>query len=128
MGFKSGTEKWQILCDSSFVVVPSEWYETFGLTVIEAYAAGKCVVASRIGGLPYVVEEGQSGELLEAGNADGLRKKVLRLWAQAAEIERMGRYARRLAETKYSPEQNFVLLRHILSDAVSKRRLERRIA
>jgi glycosyltransferase involved in cell wall biosynthesis len=127
-GFKSGAEKWRILRDSAFVVVPSECYETFGLSALEAYTAGKCVIASRLGALPYIVEEGRSGLLFRAGDVGELSEMIRRLWSQPEEIEEMGRYARGLAETKYTPEENFALLRQILMGAVSRHWFERRIA
>lgn len=127
-GFKSGAEKWRILRDSAFVVVPSECYETFGLSALEAYTAGKCVIASRLGALPYIVEDGRSGLLFRAGDVDELSEMIRRLWSQPEEIEEMGRFARGLAETKYTPEENVAMLRQILMGAVSRRWFERRIA
>lgn len=128
LGFKSGSEKWRLLRDSAFVVVPSECYETFGLAALEAYAVGKCVIASRLGALPYVVEQGRSGLLFTAGDANELSETVRRLWSATEEIERMGRYARELVETKYGPDENFQVLRAILTDAVTRQWFERRTA
>lgn len=128
LGFKSGTEKWQILRDSAFVVVPSECYETFGLSVLEAYTTGKCVIASRLGALGYIIEDGRSGLLFKAADITELSETIRRLWSQPEEIEGMGRYARGLAETKYTPEENFAMLRRILSGAISRQWFERRIA
>jgi glycosyltransferase involved in cell wall biosynthesis len=115
VGFKSGQEKWDLLRGSLFVVIPSEWYETFCLIVLEAYAAGKAVLAARIGSLPYVVEEGETGALFEAGNSDDLAAKTSAMMLRADELRLMGRRGRQLAETKYSPEQNYRQLMDIFS-------------
>jgi len=107
LGFQSGKDKWQLLADSLFVVVPSECYETFGLVVLEAYAVGKPVLASNLGSLPYVVENGKSGMLFEPGNVEDLVKKVKHLIADPSGVASMGFHARGLAETKYSPDQSY---------------------
>jgi glycosyltransferase involved in cell wall biosynthesis len=59
------------------MLVPSRWYETASRTVIEAYAAGVPVLASRIGALPEVVDNGKTGFLLEPGDPEA--------WTRAAE-------------------------------------------
>ncbi len=121
VGFKSGQEKWDLLRGSLFVVIPSEWYESFCLIVLEAYAAGKAVVASRIGSLPYVVEEGETGALFEAGNSDDLAAKASAMMSRADELRRMGRSGRQLVETRYSPEQNYRQLLDIFSSIAPAR-------
>ncbi len=121
VGFKSGQEKWDLLLGSLFVVIPSEWYETFCLVVLEAYAAGKAVLASRLGSLPYVVEQGETGRLFEAGNSDDLAAKASEMMERADELQRMGRCGRQLAETKYSPEQNYRRLMDIFSSVAPAR-------
>ena len=115
VGFVSGKDKWQLLTDSLFVVLPSECYETFGIVVLEAYAAGKPVVASNLGSLPYVVEDGKSGILFEPGHAEDLIEKVNHLLANPSEIAAMGLYARELAEMKYSPDRSYQTLLNIAS-------------
>lgn len=128
VGFKGGAEKWDILRNSSCVVLPSECYETFGLSALEAYAAGKPVIASRLGALPFVVEDGKSGLLFEAGNRAELRAKIRDLLAHPLEIERMGRYGRKLVDTKYQPSASYRRLADIFASAMSLANGQRRIA
>jgi glycosyltransferase involved in cell wall biosynthesis len=113
LGFKSGDEKWQLLRNSLCLVVPSEWYENFPVTVLEAFMASKPVIATRMGGLPYIVEDGQSGLLFEAGQVDQLVRKVQQLADDPAATQRMGACGRRLSETKYGPEQGYMNLMNI---------------
>ena len=115
LGFKSGEEKWQLLRNSLCSVVPSEWYENFPVTVLEAYMAAKPVVASRMGGLPYIVEDGQSGLLFEAGKVGELVQKIQSLVDDPAGAVRMGACGRRLSETKYGPEQGYSNLMKVFS-------------
>ncbi len=115
LGFKSGDEKWQLLRKSLCLIVPSEWYENFPVTVLEAFMAAKPVVAARIGGLPYIVEDGQSGLLFEPGKADQLAKQVQRLADDPASAARMGVLGRTLSETTYGPDQGYSNLMNIFS-------------
>jgi glycosyltransferase involved in cell wall biosynthesis len=115
LGFKSGDEKWQLLRNSLCLVVPSEWYENFPVTVLEAFMAAKPVVAARMGGLPYIVEDGQSGLLFESGKPEELAQKIQRLVEDPAAAARMGVRARNLSETKYGPEQGYSNLMNIFS-------------
>jgi len=115
LGFKSGEEKWQVLRNSLCLVVPSEWYENFPVTVLEAFMAAKPVVAARMGGLPYIVEDGQSGLLFDSGKVEHLAKQIQRLADDPAGAVRMGERARHLSETKYGPEQGYSNLMNIFS-------------
>ncbi len=115
LGFKSGEEKWQLLRNSLCLVVPSEWYENFPVTVLEAFMAAKPVIASRMGGLPYIVEDGQCGLLFEAGKVNELIQKIQYLVDDPANATRMGACGRRLSETKYGPEQGYSNLMAIFS-------------
>ena len=107
VGFRSGQEKWQLLRSSAFVIVPSECYENFPVVVLEAYTAGKPVVASDLGGLPYIVDDGRSGLLFESGNVEDLVGKIRHLARAPSEAASMGNYARQLVEAKYGPEQSY---------------------
>jgi glycosyltransferase involved in cell wall biosynthesis len=115
LGFKSGEEKWQILRGSRCLVVPSEWYENFPVTVLEAYMAAKPVIAARMGGLPYIVEDGHSGLLFEAGKALDLARAIRFLFDDSAAALRMGASGRELSETKYGPEAGYANLMKIFS-------------
>jgi glycosyltransferase involved in cell wall biosynthesis len=125
VGFKSGEEKWELLRNSLFMVVPSEFYEICPITILEAYAAGKPVIAADIGGVPYVVENGKSGMLFRSGSVTDLAAKVRYLIERPAEIDAMGRYGRHLAETMYGPDQAYKSLMGIF-DKVSRSSAESR--
>ena len=128
VGFKSGEEKWQLLRNSACAVLPSESYETFGLSALEAYAAGKPVVASRLGALPFVVENHRSGLLFQPGDHVDLVQKLRHLLARPSETERMGRYGRMLVDTKYRPLESYKKLKDIFAAAMASRDGRRKIA
>ena len=64
---------------SSFGLLPSVCPETFGIVVIEAMSMGKPVIASRIGGLPDIIIDGENGFLVPPGNAIALQQSMQRL-------------------------------------------------
>jgi glycosyltransferase involved in cell wall biosynthesis len=84
-------------------LVPSICQETFGLVALEAMAAGKPVIASRIGGLPEVVIDGQTGVLVEPGDAGALKSAIERLLAAPHSRAQMGTQGR-LHSEEYLPE------------------------
>lgn len=79
------------------VVVPSVWFETFGLVAAEAMATGIPVIASRIGALAELIEDGVDGLLFEPGDACDLAEKMNWLWDQPAVGREMGVRAREKA-------------------------------
>jgi glycosyltransferase involved in cell wall biosynthesis len=86
-----------------FAVVPSLCFETFNLSCAEAMAHGVPVLASRIGGLPEVVDDLENGLLFEAGNVEALAENMSRLWDDTQTIARLGAAARRKAVEEFSP-------------------------
>jgi glycosyltransferase involved in cell wall biosynthesis len=79
--------------------------EGIPLTVIEGMAASLPVVATKVGGLPEVVEDGGTGWLAPSGDAAGLAERVLRLSADPGLRMQMGRRGRERAETLFSEQQ-----------------------
>jgi glycosyltransferase involved in cell wall biosynthesis len=76
-----------------FGLVPSIWAEPFGIVALEAMAAGRPVIASRIGGLADLVADGETGLLVPHGDPAALRQAMARLLADPSLRERMGRAA-----------------------------------
>ena len=103
----------QRMSAATALVLPSIWYENFPRTLVEALGAGLPVIASRIGALACLIEEGQTGLLFEAGNAKDLAERLT--WAEAHpdEMARMGRRAREVFEAQFTPERNLTQLQEI---------------
>lgn len=83
------------------VCQPSRWEEAFGWVITEAMASSKPVVATRVGGIPEIVEEGESGFLVDRGDSLALAERILLLLADPSLRERMGRTGRRKVEEKF---------------------------
>ena len=78
LGYKTGKELTDLVSNAYFVIVPSEWYENNPMTIIEAYSVGTPVIGARIGGIPEIVVDGQTGFQFESGNVAALRNTVLK--------------------------------------------------
>lgn len=79
-------------------LVPSIWPEPFGIVVIEAMASGRPVIASRIGGIPDIIRDGETGLLVAPGDAAELRAAIQRLISNAELRDKLGRAAQLQAE------------------------------
>ena len=79
--------------EARMTVLPSE-YEAFGLVLLESLAAGTPVVASRVGGIPEVVEDGKAGLLVPPKSPTALAEAIGRLWVDRDLARRLGEYGR----------------------------------
>jgi len=93
----------RMLASARALIVPSRWYEVFPRIVAEAYALGVPVVASRLGSLAEIVHDGETGLLVEPGDAGDLASALRRLAADPGEAARLGEEARREYERSLSP-------------------------
>jgi len=93
VGWKSAEEIREYYDRCAFLVVPSLWYEVFGLVILEAAQHRKPTIASRIGGIPEVLEDGKQGLLVAAGNVEQLAQRIAWLAEHPNEQRRMGNNA-----------------------------------
>ena len=107
VGFQSGDDLWDLVRGSLCTVLPSEWYETFGLTIIESFACGVPVVASQIGGIPEVIDDQIDGRLFPSGNVEALRDALAWMHTHRREAVEMGQSGRRKVEAQFSPERHY---------------------
>lgn len=105
-----------------FLVFPSELYETFGLAIIEAFACGVPVLASNLGVMQELVEDGRTGLIFRVGDPQDLAAKVTRAWENPDTMRQFGINARAEYESKYTAEQNYKILLNIYRDAISRSR------
>jgi glycosyltransferase involved in cell wall biosynthesis len=106
-------EVFSLMQKAHVLVFPSEGYECFPMTIAEAFACGLPVLASRLGAMEEIVEDGRTGLLFEPGNAEDLAEKVAWAWGHPKELEEMGREARREYEAKYTAERNYEMIMEI---------------
>ena len=110
----------QAMCEASYLVVPSLWYENFPRTIVEAFACGLPVIASGHGALAEIVEDGVTGLLFEPGNAGALAEVLS--WAEThpVEMQAMGQNAFDVYQDRYSPAVNFKILMNIYQEAINE--------
>ncbi len=113
LGMRSREEVLYFLKNALFLIFPSEWYEGFPMIIAEAFSCGLPVIASRLGAMAEIVEDGRTGLLFEPGNPEDLAAKVEWAWAHPPEMRRMGRAARQEFEQKYTAEKNYQMLMQI---------------
>jgi glycosyltransferase involved in cell wall biosynthesis len=99
--------------EAAFLVFPSTWYETFGMTLAEAFACGTPALGSRLGAVQEIIDDGTTGMHFTAGDAGDLAEKAAWAWQHASEMEAMGKACRRAYETHYTAENNYSLLMKI---------------
>lgn len=78
VGYRAGVELSNLIEGASFSISPSIWHENMPFSITEAFAAGTPVVGTRIGGIPELVLEGNTGLLAEPGDVASLGKAMLR--------------------------------------------------
>lgn len=120
LGYKKGEGLKEEIRKSMFVVLPSECYENNPRTVIEAFALGKPVIGSRIGGIPELVQDGKTGFAFEPGNVEDLRDKIKYLIDSPDKISQMGGNARKFVEKELNPEKHYKRLMKIYQLAIEK--------
>lgn len=85
VGFKQGDELERLISGAAFACCPSVWRENMPYSIVEALAEGTPVVGSRIGGIPEIVIEGETGWLAEPGNAASLSEALIHALATAVD-------------------------------------------
>jgi len=103
-GFQTGKKLFDIVRNCLFLVLPSEGYENCPMSVLEAFAYGKPVIGSRIGGIPEQITHGYNGYLFEPGNVQQLSKLIGKCFSDKEHTIQMGKNAWRIFEEKYSPQ------------------------
>lgn len=105
-GYLSGSDLHDAIAAARAVVVPSEWYENAPLSVLEAGALGKPIIAADIGGLPEIVEDGESGWIFEPGSVDELADRLRRIARlPQRDLRRAGMASRDRVVAHYSPQR-----------------------
>jgi len=97
VGAARGADKVWLLQNSRFVVAPSRTWESFGLVVLESYAAGRPVIASALPGMMDLVEPGRTGLVVPPESPASLAQAIDMLLADEATTDQYGLHARGVA-------------------------------
>lgn len=105
-GFKHGKELEELISRATCIVCPAIWYENMPNTVIEAYAYGKPVVASRVGSLAEIVVDEKTGMLFKMKDAKDMAEKLQKFVLDDSLSEKLGRQAREKCKREYNEQQH----------------------
>ncbi|MDZ7292587.1 MAG: glycosyltransferase family 4 protein [candidate division KSB1 bacterium] len=121
-GNQQGEALVRLVQQAKFVVVPSEWYDNSPLVIYESFSMGKPVIASTMGGMPELVDDGENGFHFAPGNTEDLADKIRRLWQNSVLCKTMGKNARYKAEAEFSPEAHYTRIMELYEKLVTSKR------
>jgi N-acetyl-alpha-D-glucosaminyl L-malate synthase BshA len=110
----------EYLSVADLFLLPSQ-SESFGLSALEAMACEVPVIATRVGGIPEVVEDGGCGYLFEIGDVTGMAEAANRLLGDDRERERLGRRGREIAVSRFATEKIIPQYEALYLEVVSQR-------
>jgi len=103
LGYLSGRALHQTLAGAKALVLPSEWYENAPVSILEAYALGRPVIGTDIGGIPELIQPGQTGLIVAPGDRDDLARALIAMdLFSASERNDMGKRGRAWVEAEFS--------------------------
>ena len=91
VGFQTGDSLKKFIREANFAVVPSEWYEPFGLTIIESQCQGTPVLGAKNGAIPELISDGVNGVLFIPGDVKDLSEKIQELWSNKNKLDSYSR-------------------------------------
>ena len=95
--------------------------ESFGLSALEAMACEVPVIATRVGGIPEVVEDGGCGYLFKIGDVQGMAEAATRVLSDDDERARLGRRGREIALSRFATEKIIPQYEALYDEVVSQR-------
>lgn len=124
LGMRTHDEVLQLMAESRATVLPSECWETFGMTVLESMQMGTPVIVSNLGALPSLVPCG-CGEVFAAGDATGLAEAIERMWMREDSVEMSENCVRRANEL-YSEDANYQFQMRLYESVVAGRNRDKK--
>lgn len=113
LGFKRGEDLFQEVMKSMAVVLPSEWYENNPLSILEAFSMGIPVIGAKIGGIPELVKDNETGLTFEPGNSKDLASKIEYMVNNPDKVAEMGGKVRVYVEQELDAEKHYERLMEI---------------
>jgi glycosyltransferase involved in cell wall biosynthesis len=111
-----------IVKGASFLILPSECYENFPMGMVESFACGVPVIASRLGALQELIDDDRTGLHFAPGSPEDLADKVEWGWSHGERLREMGKEARREFENRYTAEKNYAMLMDIYKTTMAQPR------
>ncbi len=106
-GMLSREEVNQKIRQCAFLLIPSQWYENYPLSLLEAFAEARGAIGSRVGGIPEIIHEGKNGFLFDHTNVDDCIDKIRKLWYDRELVITFGMNAREQVSRVNGEEQHY---------------------
>lgn len=116
LGFKQKNEVMGLLNGAKALIVPSQWYEGFPMTIVESLSLGTPIIASDIGNLSTIINDGENGLLFKYDDKELLIEKVKRLEEDIELIKKLGSGALDSFNKQYNSVKNYELLIDIYNE------------
>lgn len=118
LGYKMGDELEKEIKSSIAVILPSEVYENNPRSILESFALGRPAIGARMGGIPELIIEGETGWTFTSGDVEGLRSKIIYCLNNKASVEEAGVKAREYVESNFNEEKHYLKLIDIYQKAI----------
>lgn len=118
LGFQDRHSLNALMQSAQALMFPSTWFEGLPRTIVEAFACGTPVIASRLGTMSSIIEHGRTGLHFEPGNVDDLIRTVTWMCSHGREWSDFRRFARVEYEAHYTAERNYTSLINIYEMAL----------
>jgi glycosyltransferase involved in cell wall biosynthesis len=118
-GRLSHEESLAAMKSAGFLILPSEWYEGFPMTIAESFACGTPIICSKLGAMEEIVDESRTGLHFTPGDSEDLARKVEWAFAHPSELATMGRAARQEYEDHYTSERAYTQLMTIYEQTLA---------
>jgi glycosyltransferase involved in cell wall biosynthesis len=128
LGFIPLKELMPLISEASVMIVPSTWYETFGRTIIEAFATGTPVIATRMGAMAELIDEGRTGYLFNRADGADLARCVEELLSDPQRLQKIRVAARAEYERNYTPAANYRFFEQLFEETFAAARSRRSLA
>ena len=119
LGHRDRAAVFDEIASAAFLVVPSIWYEGFPMTVVEAMALGTPILASAIGGLQEIIDDGREGLHFRAGDPQDLQRAVCQMRSAPEALRAMSAGARTRYLDRLNPESNGRMLADIYAEVLA---------
>jgi glycosyltransferase involved in cell wall biosynthesis len=121
LGWVENHEVLELMGSARFLLLPTEWFEGHPRTVVEAFARGLPIIASRIGAMEETIEDGVSGLLFTPGDTSDLVEKIRWAMDHRDKMSEIGAHGRAIYERLYTPEANYLKLLEVYRYAKAAR-------
>lgn len=122
LGYQKQDRVVQELKSARALLFTSEWLETFGMTIVEAFSTGTPVIAAKIGGAAQLVEHKHNGLHYKPGDASALAEQITLLQHNHVLAAQLGKQARTSYLDSYTPEANYKMLLAIYTDVLAEKK------